>query len=67
MNKQLNILGILTLACFCTTPDLICNQNSVIKKDPLLVVALMIKNEAPVIDATLSPLVEGGDRFIFNI
>lgn len=44
------------------------SQNSVTKKDPLLVVALMIKNEAPVIADTLKPLVEGGidSFFIFD-
>ena len=60
MNKQLNMLALFTIVCFCSIPHLMGNQNSVIKKDPLLVVALMIKNEAPVIDITLSPLVEGG-------
>jgi glycosyltransferase involved in cell wall biosynthesis len=41
------------------------NLISVTQKDPLLVVALMIKNEGPVIDDTLRPLVEGGiDSFL---
>lgn len=36
--------------------------------DPLIVAVLMVKNEAPVIDATLQPLVDGGINsfFIFD-
>ncbi len=36
-----------------------------LRKDPLLVCALMIKNEAPVIEKTLTPMVDGGiDSFL---
>lgn len=55
----------IVIACTCCTFFLSYSQAPVLKKDPLLVVALMIKNEAPVIDYTLTPMVQGGiDSFL---
>jgi hypothetical protein len=42
--------------------------NSLIQADPLLVAVLMIKNEEPVMQMTLQPLVDAGitDFFIYD-
>ena len=60
------ILQLIIFACLVhVTIHATCIQDSSIQKDPLLVVALMIKNEGPVIDYTLTPMVEGGiDSFL---
>ena len=65
MNRQLALAQILMLTGYVCMAHMPCKQGPSIKKDSLLVVALMIKNEAPVIDATLTPMVEGGiDSFL---
>jgi glycosyltransferase involved in cell wall biosynthesis len=65
MYKHLKVLILLVFvySFFATAEQYKLTQ--VTKKDPLLVVALMIKNEAPVIADTLKPLVDGGiDSFL---
>lgn len=68
MKKQSQFIQIALYISYLFTTDITCITCKVglnIKKDPLLVVALMIKNEGPVIDNTLAPMVEGGiDSFL---
>lgn len=65
MQKHLYYTTALAILC---SYSLATQQSPIIsikQKDPLLVVALMIKNEGPVIDDTLRPLVDGGiDSFL---
>ena len=65
MNTKLHLFTGLISIFFCSLNAAEPNQISVTRNDPLLVVALMIKNEAPVIADTLRPLVDGGiDSFL---
>lgn len=61
-------LYFVTTLIACMVHSLVADQPnfiSVRQEDPLLAVALMIKNEGPVIDDTLRPMVEGGiDSFL---